>query len=405
MTFHQSFGNGRGQKIAEMVWLPALLALASSVLIFLFFGNWFDARRDSPVAVAVPSFAAEVIGPEEVVFDTQNGCEAVDIPDQPARAFRDERGMVHLIASHFVARAMVGPSLNQLKRDCRVLYRSPEDPDPSHFQFKNWLFSFYTADGRRIAALVHSEYDGVEIPGMCATPEEQNNCWWNTVTYAESLDGGFTFKVPVPPQNLVAALPYRYVVGNRASAYGYSGPTNIMRMGGFYYSLINDWGYRAQKVGPCLIRTASVFDPQSWRAWDGKGYNIQFADPYREAIPRPEERVCEPVLSLGVDSLLRHAPSGNFIVTEFVINDGFYMQASRDLMHWSSPTLLAKLSDLQPPEAPHNWTYGYVSLLDPTSTDANFSTVSDTPYLYYVRTNAPYGRTLLRRRIKLQFSK
>jgi hypothetical protein len=34
-----------------------------------------------------------------------------DIPDANPRAFRDWRGEVHLIATHFVARAMRGPSL------------------------------------------------------------------------------------------------------------------------------------------------------------------------------------------------------------------------------------------------------------------------------------------------------
>jgi DNA-binding response OmpR family regulator/S1-C subfamily serine protease len=50
-------------------------------------------------------------------------------------------------------------------------------------------------------------------------------------------------------------------------------------------------------------------------------------------------------------------------------------------------------------------TYGYDSLLDPDSTDRNFSTVSDTPYLYYVRMDGnhpPYVRALFRRRVRLQ---
>ena len=190
--------------------------------------------------VGPPSISGVVIGPKELVFDTRTGCEQIDIPDAPARAFRDNHGTVHLVASHFVARAMTGPSLNRLKRDCRAIYRSPQDRDPSHFKYKNWLFSFFSEDGRRFAALVHSEFDADEIPGMCATPKDSNNCWWNTVTFARSLDGGYNFLEPAPPRNLVAALPYRYVVGNRASAYGYAGPTNIVKVDKFYYALIND---------------------------------------------------------------------------------------------------------------------------------------------------------------------
>ena len=375
------------------------LALASSA-------GLYAATPEAP-----PSISGVLIGFKELVFDTHTGCEQIDIPDAPARAFRDDRGTVHLVATHYVARAMLGPSLDRLKHDCHVMYRSPQDPDPSHFKYKNWLFSFFSEDGRRFAALVHSEFDADEIRGMCATPKDTNNCWWNTVTFAQSVDGGNNFLEPAPPANLVAALPYRYQVGNRASAYGYSGPTNIVKVDAFYYALINDWPYKAQKYGPCLIRTSNVFDPASWRAWDGQGFTIRFADPYREKIAKPEEHVCPPVFAGSADSLLYHPRTGTFITTQFAPDDrfggaaGFYVQVSRDLMHWSKPALLARISTLLEGDGPGKWTYGYDSLLDPDSTDRNFSTVSDTPYLYYVRMDGnhpPYVRALFRRRVRLQ---
>ena len=367
----------------------------------------------APAAPAVPVVSGSVTGPRQTVFDTRNGCEQIDIPDAPARAFRDEHNLVHLIATHYVARASVGPSLNLVKHDCRVIYRSPKDPDPSHFRDNNWLYSFYTEDGKRIAALVHSEYDADEIPKMCATPKDPNNCWWNTVTFAQSLDGGYSFTVPAPPKNLVATLPYRYVVGNRASAYGYNGPTNIMKVGQLFYALINDWPFKAQKYGPCLIRTSNVFDPGSWRAWDGKDFTIRFADPYRETIAKPEDHVCAPVFPGAAESLVQHQASGTFITTQYAPDDrfggpaGFYIQGSRDLIHWSKPSLLVKLSDLRASDGPGKWTYDYVSLLDPASTDRDFATVSDTPYVYYVRSDGnhpPYVRVLFRRQVRLKIS-
>jgi hypothetical protein len=33
-----------------------------------------------------------LIGFKELVFDTYTACEQIDIPDAPARAFRDDRG-------------------------------------------------------------------------------------------------------------------------------------------------------------------------------------------------------------------------------------------------------------------------------------------------------------------------
>jgi hypothetical protein len=65
--------------------------------------------------------------------------------------------------------------------------------------------------------------------------------------------------------------------------------------------------------------------PPSWRAWDGKGFIVRFADPYREAIAKPEEHVYDPVLAGEANSLLPHTRSGNFIITQFVNDDGFYI--------------------------------------------------------------------------------
>jgi hypothetical protein len=171
------------------------------------------------------------------VFDTRtDSCEPVDVPDANSRAFRDDRNRVHLVSTHYVAHAMVGDSLDTVARACRVLYRSPEDPDPSHFSGRNWLMSFFSIDGRRIAALVHSEYEAWTVPGTCAAPKAdwpaRANCWWNTVTFALSTNGGDTFTTPKPPGDLVASLPYPYVKGNQAGAYGYATPTNILHVGG-----------------------------------------------------------------------------------------------------------------------------------------------------------------------------
>jgi len=51
-------------------------------------------------------------GSTVAVFDTgKDSCEQIDIPDAAARAFRDDKGTVHLIASHYVTRAGLGPTL------------------------------------------------------------------------------------------------------------------------------------------------------------------------------------------------------------------------------------------------------------------------------------------------------
>jgi hypothetical protein len=352
------------------------------------------------------------------VFDTRtDSCELIDVPDSSPRAFRDGRNRVYLVSTHYVARAMVGDSLDTVRRDCRVLYRSPEDPDPSHFDSRNWLMSFFSIDGTRIAALVHSEYEAWTVPGMCATPKAnwpiRANFWWNTVTFALSEDGGNTFATPKPPGNLVASLPYSYAKGNQAGAYGYAEPTNILHVGDAYFAMLNDWPFRAQRYGACLIRTTDILVPSSWRAWDGKAFTIRFVDPYREHAA-PEKHVCTPVgvgAPYDVQSLVIHQPSGTFLATQFSPDrrfgpPGLYLSASSDLIHWSRPNLMATTADLLAGEPPGDWSYNYFTLLDPTSRDRNFATVSDTPYIYFVRfdkAHPPYARVLFRRRLALRF--
>jgi hypothetical protein len=394
-----------GQQLAAFMSIPTLLAL-------LMLATVQPAPAADPVIVS-----ASWQGPAEPVFDSEtDGCDRMDIPDQSARAFRDADGQVHLFATHYIARAMVGPSLDTVRHDCHVVYRSVEDADPSHFQDRNWLGSFYTDDGRRIVALLHSEYEAWTHPGMCATPGAGwpmlANCWWNSVTMAVSQDGGSSFTAPTPPANLVASLPYVYDKANTVGAVGYNGPTNIIRIGPFYFAMIGDWPYKAQKYGPCLIRTTDPFDAASWRAWDGADFTIRFANPYVERGFRPEEHICTPV---GVQevyepgSLSAYGAGGTYLTVQFTRDTrfgtpGLYISDSSDLIHWSKPSLVASAEQMRQQEPSGKWRYDYPALLDPTAPDRNFATVAEAPFVYYVRFDLVRGnlsRTLMRRPINI----
>jgi hypothetical protein len=53
-----------------------------------------------------------------------------------------------------------------------------------------------------------------------------------------------------------------------------------------------------------------------------------------------------------------------------------------------------------------NWSYQYFSLIDPKSRDSSYMTITENPYLYYVRfddNHGPYKRVLFRQRIKLDW--
>jgi hypothetical protein len=369
-----------------------------------------------PAVRAQPTVTASVSGPPQEVFDSRaHGCEAHDIPDTVAHAFRDDRNMVHLVASNAVNRAMVGPTLDTVKQDCsHLMYRSLEDPDPSHFTDRNWLASFFSIDGRRVVSLVHSEYDPWTLPSGNRCPfkgtREQANCWWVSVNYALSNDGGYSFTMPPGDQSLVAAAPYVWNAQNRQGPMGYRGPTNILQVGNEYYAMINTFKFPGQEYGPCLIRTSNLLDPKSWRAWNGRDFGVQFIDPYVQRGLPPEQHTCKSVMAGEVNTLAIDLASGKYVAMleapdrRYGGEPGTYLAASADLIHWSRPSLVVTEAAMLASEPHGRWADGYSSILDPLSTDRNFSTVTASPYLYYVRQDRdhpPWVRALFRRRMTL----
>jgi hypothetical protein len=376
-------------------------------------------RQASELREAV---SVEVTGPEEVVFDwSKSACEPGDIPDTPARAFRDAQERVQLIASHYVNRRMVGPDLNHLTHDCTVIMSSHYAPDPAKFNDHEWLHSTYTPDGTRIFALVHNEYEGDTHPGQCSSGGYLK-CWYNAVTLAVSTNGGASFEHTRPPTHLVAAIPYRYVPDSGPA--GIFNPSNIVRNAtdGYYYALLRvEQRYKAQPQGICVFRTADLADPESWRAWDGSGFNVRFIDPYLGAGEDPASHVCQPVsydeIQLMVESLTFNTYLDRYLLVGKAVGpgrkgetaSGIYYSTSNDLVHWTPRRLIMEVESphadkCQPPLDP----VAYPSVLDPDSTSRNFETTDKRAYLYFTRSNYKSCRGFLNRdlvRMPIEFSK
>jgi hypothetical protein len=187
--------------------------------------------------------------------------------------------------------------------------------------------------------------------------------------------------------------------------------------------MVSDWPWPPNcddKARPCQvpfgvgsIRTSNILDPGSWRAWNGKEFAVTFVDPYLGPAVRPQDHMYQPVPRINyVNGLNFHEASGQFIVTLFnPWNAGFgppglYFSTSTDMVHWSEPVLGISVNQLLQREPEGKWSYQYFSLIDPNSSDTNFSTITDNPYLYYVRmddNHPPYRRVLFRQKIKLDW--
>jgi hypothetical protein len=362
-------------------------------------------------------------GPSVSAFNTKKeSCELIDIPDAAARAFRDYTGTVHLIASHYITRAGLGPTLETAKHNCQVVYNSHHDGNITDFDDATWLNAFYNIDGKRIVALGHMEYHGWEHPGMCALKSDTVTCWYNVDTYNMSEDGGYHFARPKPPGNFFLSLPYKYQPNQGPE--GYSVDANIVKAGGWYYDEVFSWawppncGGKGQKPcllpdGACAIRTANILDPSSWRGWDGKDFTVQFVDPYRGAVASPQAHVCVTVPYLDYSTGINYHPESHLFVATLWNQgsaswgpEGVYFTTSPDFIHWSKPKLAMTQNQMLRREPEGNWSYQYFSLIDPNSTDSSYMTITNSPYLYYVRldnNHGPYQRVLFRQKIKLDW--
>jgi PKD domain-containing protein len=392
------------------------------------------------------------LGSEQTVFDHENeatgdlieACDTWDIPDQPARAFRDDQNRVQLQFGANMPRRNIGSDLNVASsfghHDCTFTSVDGNDPDPSHYDMYSWVAAPYTFDGHTVYSLIHEEFRGWEArsPFTCTyTGGDTTQCWYNAITLETSTNSGDRFTHTDAPTHLVATVPYQWV--NRTGPYGVFSPSNIIRRqpdDGYLYVIV-----RAKEPGTpdvsCVMRTQATAlalgNPTSWRAWgDGPdsdsadSYEVQFVNPYTytfTSTDTPAKHMCKDIgVVNGVrtvsglsESLTYNTYFGKYILVGAYggSSPGFYYSLSDDLIHWSQNKLLVGL------ETQHSWVpcdpddpARDPSLLDPSSASRNFETTGRQLYVYYkiFRLNGgcipggPNGsnRDLLRLPIELQ---
>jgi hypothetical protein len=364
--------------------------------------------------------AVRQIAPETVPFDwSAQRCTNDDIPDQPARAFREANGTINFVDTHFTAWRNTTTNLTTLSHRCSpVMMSSHNNTDPATYDDKEWIGATWTSDGTTVHGVVHSEYQGwIHAPGgYCIRSGEpfsdKAKCWQNALTLATSTNGGSTFSHTTPATHLVAGSPVRWARGN--GPIGFFQPSHIVRgQDGWHYMISRVMG-GAQPPGSCLMRTRNVGDPTSWRGWSGAGFTVTFPSPYTNTLD-PAEHVCQPVQigtlseSLGWSTYFKKwVLVGGSDNADGVSGPGFYFFTSNDLINWSQAKLLMKAElpwTYQCGDGPHF--YRDPSLLDPQSKTRNFDTMGQRPYLFFTRFNLSSCSSSLDRdliRVPIEFS-
>lgn len=349
----------------------------------------------------------EVAGPERVLFDQAvDACDSHDLPDAPARAFRNAAGDMALFAPNYQNRAFIGPDLDHLKRDCAVRFAAAGSADPALLDDRTWLQAFHTDNGRDVFALASASFIPYRHDLTCAAGGARTDCWFNGIAALTSHDGGATFAyLGVPPHHLLFPPPEPYR-DDVADPPGFMTATNIVSwQGGLYTVLWRRGGDGDTRSHNCLAR-APASDPGQWEVWSGSGFvpatrfdgeRWQIATTACAAVgPRNQPVIRGVVLAEAAQTFIavfqdrkRDAAGGEV--------SGFFYSTSADLLTWSAPELLLAL-DLKADAAPGEPWAGYPSIIDPASADRNFGTVGKSADLIFVRFQ-PKGQRSVNRQL------
>lgn len=341
--------------------------------------------------LALPQIVATPVGPEVSIFEgPKQGCDSGDIPDAPLRAFRLRDGRIAAFGLHHDNRRLVGSSLTGLKIECPVVFRGAHDANPAKFDDRIWIAATYTSDGQRVEALGHAEYHA-EAHGRCAY-KDNLKCLWVSVIALVSEDGGKSFHRRAAP----VAVPGLRAEDEQGRHRGFFNPSNIVSHQGAEYFMVAQTGWSGQHFGACLFRRAGTI----WRAWDGKGFNAAFPSPYDKGFA--SQGACAPLapFPLVPGSITRHRASGMWLalfpakagMTDMkggsYTASGFYLAASRDLVHWGAPTLVLETAILGDSPCGRPSVAAYPILIDEAAEGRNFDNVGDVAQLAFTRISA-----------------
>lgn len=387
-------------KIIIVLFSFILIFVGLIIVIFISNKSTNDTRSHASNVLNNPLISASVtlVGPVETVFKySDQACESLDIPDTPARAFRDSDGMVNLISTHYVGYRSIGPDLNKINRDCKPIMRSKEDTLQSNAKFHDWIVSPYTIDGINVVSLVHSEWYGYLSDSKCLQSNQVNG-WVNALTQVVSHNKGLTYqhekdyKVWVSPTTWNSSFkcdPKNY------TQYGAYLPSNIVYKDSYYYSLYrtiaDPMGYSTE-TGICVMRSKDITKASMWEKLTNNGWDSSVQAKCKPVLSKIATLAFEEPQSLTYNTYLK-----KYILLVNVYDSKTNKRAnvslvSSDLIDWSNPVQIQGLPS------------GYIalSLLDTTDSSRNFENTTQNPYLYYVRTNSDMDRDLVRQKVRIE---
>jgi hypothetical protein len=365
--------------------LPALLLCAKCLY----------AQNVQPVTI-------ETSGTSKLLYSwTAQRCGENYIPDAPARAFRRADGQVSLLATNSENWALLGRDLLSAKPVCNVSLSSAKLKAQEIGDM--WIEAAYTEDGKNIFALLSQDLTPVMKTRGCQLDGTPNKCWVNNIIEATSSDMGASYVLLPPNRRTVASLGTNYSAST-IGRFGAFTTSNVVGAGGFFYFITWAEGTGIQRPGNCLLRSATPFDAESWRAWDGTQF---ITDMHSPTSPVPCLPVDSTALPNEVRSLSFDIPHKVWIAVfasrQKLIGDmlpipGFYYTTSPDLIHWDKNNRRIMPAPTVAREQQLEYMVAYPSLLDPSSKSQNFETIDgDTAIITFTVKHLSHGSGTMNR--------
>lgn len=317
------------------------------------------------------------------------GCDAVRRYTAPA----DGRYVIDVSASRG-ATGGDGVAVTVERGDETLLSEPLDDANPAVEQRLDLELTAGETIDFVVAAGADSSFDATDFT-VVITPNGEVctgdtwDCQQVELTASVSTDGGATFSPSTGPSGVIASpgVRYQHDVGLVAMWQ----PSNIVRhpTDGYFYMLTQFDDRRDRGVQfTCLLRTDTIDDPSSWRAWDGDGFDLSFASSaYDGDVDAPAD--CESVVSPPIGGLTWNTHLERFVAIGGFTNfgeDGQYLTTSTDLVTWTDPVFIQAAEFVytadEPPFEP------YATLIDPASESMSYDTTGEMPYLYFTRINA-----------------
>ena len=334
-------------------------------------GNNLVLLNNAPISS--PQITLNEISPPESVYNySTQACEYYDIADHPARAFRTNDGNVILLSTHVNARRNIGTTLNNVRHDCNVVWRSPMIIPLEKFKYLQWPETPYTLDGQNIFMIFHNEWYGSNIDTKCNG--DQLDSWVSAMTLGVSLSKGKKFHLLNDYRLRTPATPWESSFpcsAQHPTRYGSVGGSNIIHANGYYFKFFIYEPEPIPLIGQtqqiqCVMRTVDVGNTSAWQVWTINGWVNSTTAPCA-AIPTIIN-----VRSVTYDRYLK----AYIAVQDYGENGGFVFNVSNDLMNWSSPMSISTSMFAKDGTC-------YPSILDPTDTTLNFEKPGRFPYLYF----------------------